>query len=230
MSHLCCLQHLVDHLVLGTSLRREAQHSHTRIVEASHRLGGLCCADGNLSKLVGIGHRCHSDITDHNHAVLTILRLLCDEQHRAADAGDTGGTLDNLQGGTQGFTRCRESTRYLSIGTFGLDDHATQVERILHQLAGFLDGHALLLAQFSQQLGIFLATRIVQRVDDGCLVDVLQSILLGISLDALGVTNENDVGQIVGQYSVGSAQGALFFGLRKHDTLLVGFRTCHDLL
>ena len=216
--------------MLGRALRREAQHGHARILEACHRLGGLSRADGNLCQLVGIGHGRHSHVAYDHHAVLAILRLLRDEQHGTAHAGDARGALDDLQRRTQRVARGRERTRNLTVGTLGLDDHATQVERVLHQFAGLLDGHALLLAQLSQQLGILLAAGVVQRVDDGGLVDVGESILLGIGLDALRITNEDDVGQFVGQHAVGGAQGALLFGLGQHDALLVSLCTCHDLL
>ena len=214
----------------GTALRGETEHCHARVFEASYRLGCLCGADGNLCQLVGIWHGRHGHVAHDDNTILAILRLFGDEQHGTADAGNARSALDDLQSWAQCVTRCRESTRYLSVGTFSLDNHATQVEWVLHQLASLLDGHALLLAQLGQQFCIFLATGVVQRVDDGSLVDVLKSILLGIGLDALGVTNEDDVGHVFSQYAVGSAQSALFFCLRKHDALLVGFRACYDLL
>ena len=169
-------------------------------------------------------------VANDDNTVLAILRLFGDEQHGTADAGNARSALDDLQSWAQCVTRCREGTRDLSVGTFSLDNHAAQVEWVLHQLTSLLDGHALLLAQLGQQFGILLAAGVVQRVDDGSLVDVLKSILLGIGLDALGVTNEDDVGHVFSQYAVGSAQSALFFCLRKHDALLVGFRACYDLL
>ena len=65
-SQLSGFNHLVDHLVLGTALRREAQHGNAGILKACHRLGCLCRADCNLSQLVGIGHRRNGHIANNN--------------------------------------------------------------------------------------------------------------------------------------------------------------------
>ena len=87
--------------MLGAALRREAQHSHAGLFEASHSLSHLGGTYGNLRKLGSIGHRSHSHVGHHKHTVLTILFLLRDEQQTTADAGNTRLALDDLQGRTQ---------------------------------------------------------------------------------------------------------------------------------
>ena len=72
--------------------------------------------------------------------------------------------------------------------------------------------------------------RVVLRVDDGSLVNVLKPPLCSELMDIGGVSNEDQIGDVVSQYSVGCFKGTLLFCLGEHDALLVGFRTCNDLL
>ena len=230
MSQLCGLHNLVNNLMLGATLGREAQHCHTRLGYACNRLCCACCAHSDLCQLVSIGHRCNGNVAHHDHAVLTILLLVGDEQHGTAHACDAGSTLDNLQCRAQGVARCAEGTADLSVGTFGLDDHASQVERVLNELAGLLNGHALLLAQLSQQGSILLTLRIVQRVDDGSLVEVCEPPLCSQFLYFLRITDEDDVCDVVSQYSVGGLKSALLCCFGEHDALLVALGACNNLL
>ena len=157
--------------------------------------------------------------------------MLGNEQHGAADAVDAGSALDDLQGGAQGLARGAEGTRDLAVGLSHLDNHAAQVEVVLrHQVAGLVDGHALLLAKLGQCGGIVLALGIVERVHDGGLVDVGQSPLVGQLLDVGGITNENNVRKVVGQGAVGSLQSTLLLCFGEHDALLVCFGARNDLL
>ena len=96
------------------------------------------------------------------------------------------------------------------------------------ELAGLVNGHALLLAQLGELLGVLLRLVEVERVDDGGLVDIFQAPFLGFLLDMVGVANEDDVGDIVGKHMVGCFQCALFLSLRKNDALLVSFGARHD--
>ena len=224
------LHHLIHHFVIGRAFRRETQHRHVGFFKSCHRASRSRRADGDLRQLIRVGHRRYGHIAHHENAILAILLLLGDKQHRTAHAGDSGRTFDDLQRGAQRLGSRRESTRNLAVGTARLDDHTAQIERIFHQFARLLDGHSLRFAQFAQQLGILLALRVVERVDDGRLVDVRQSPFLGIAVDFVGVSDEDDVGHFVGQNAVGSTQCALLVGLREHDALLVSLRPCHDLM
>ena len=214
--------------MLGRALGGEAQHGYAGIVEASNALGGLRGADGNLRELVGIGHGRHGHVAHHEDAVLAVFGLVGDEEHRATDAGDARRALDDLQGRTQGLTRSRERTGDLSVGTLGLDDHTTQIERVLHEGASLLDGHALALTQFAEQLSQLLAALVVLGIDERSLVDVFEVVLLSQCVYLLGVTDEDDVGQFVGQSLVSRDERALLFGLGEHDALRVGLRACDD--
>ena len=139
------------------------------------------------------------------------------------------GALDNLQGRTQGLARCGEGSGNLSVGTFGLDNHATQVERVLHQFAGLLDGHALLLAQFGQLLGIFLTAVAILGIDKRGLVDVGQAAFLGKCMHFVGITDKNKVCNVFCQHAVGCTECALFLSFREHNALLVSLSTRNDL-
>ncbi len=97
-----------------------------------------------------------------------------------------------------------------------------------HELTSLVDRHALLLTELSQLLGILLRLVEVERIDDRCLVDVLQAPLFSLLLDVCGVTNKNDVGDVVGKHMIGCFQCALFLSLGKNDALLVSFGACHN--
>ena len=129
--------------MLGRTLGREAQHSHTGISKACYRLSGLSGAHSNLRELGSIRHRGNGNVANNENAILTILFLLRDKKHTTTDTGDARSTLDNLEGRTQGVASGREGTGNLSVSTFGLDNHTTQIERVLHQFASFLNGHPL---------------------------------------------------------------------------------------
>ena len=83
------LNDLIDHLVLGRALGGEAQHGYAGIVEAGDTLGGLRGADGNLCQLVGIGHGRHGHVAHDEDTVLTVFGFVGNQEHGAADAGDT---------------------------------------------------------------------------------------------------------------------------------------------
>ncbi len=201
-----------------------------RLSDAGDGLGSLCGGEGNLCQLVGCGVRGNSDVTHHHDTVGTVLRL-GDEQHGTAHAGDAGSAFDNLQGGAQRVASGAEGTGDLTVGVARLDNHAAQIEVVVqHELAGLVDGHALLLTELSQLLGILFGLVEVQRVDDTGLVDVGQSPLLSLFKDVVTVADKDDVGNVVGQHAVSGFQCALFLSLRQHDALLVSLGTGHDLL
>ena len=155
--------------------------------------------------------------------------LVCEHKHGSTNTCHAGCALDNLESGTKSVARCAESARDLSVGTFSLDDHTSEVERVLHQLASLLDGHALLLAKFCEQFGILLCLGVVQRVDDSGLVDVVEVPLLCEALQLVGVADKNKVGEVVGQYTVGSSKCALLCCFREHDALFVALCARNDV-
>ena len=224
------LHDLIDHFVLGRALGAEAEHGDTRVLEACHAAGGLRRAYGNLCQLVGIGHGGHSHVAHDEHAVLAVLRTVGDEQHGAADTGDTRRALDNLQGGAQGVARGAECSADLSVGAFGLDNHASEIQRVSDELTGLLDGHSLALAEFAEELCQLLGAFEVLGVDECGLINVRQAVLLGQCVHFVWVSNEDDVGQFVGQCPVCSDERTLLGGLGQHDALAVGLRACDDFL
>ena len=117
----------------------------------------------------------------------------------------------------------------MSVGTLGLDNHTTQVEWVLHQFTGFLNGHTLLLAQLGQQLGILLALLAVQRVNQCSLVNVCQPALLSQCMHLVRITNQDEVGNVLCQHTVGGSQCALLLSFGEHNALLVTFGTRNNL-
>ena len=114
----------------------------------------------------------------------------------------------------QGRAECvacgAERTGNLAVCITALDDEASEVEGVHHLLAGFLDGHALLLAQFVEQLCVLLGLLAGGRVDDGGLADVGELEFLGERVYLVWIADEDDFGQLVGQCLVGSGKRALF--------------------
>ena len=222
--------HLVYDFVLGTALRGERKHGHARVFESGHAPGGLGCADGNLCQLLGVGHGGDGNVAYHEHTLLAVLRRLGDEQHGAADAGDAGGALNDLQGGPEGIACGGEGTADLSVGIAALDDEATEVQRIEHLLPGLLLGHALGLAQFVEQRCIIVGLGAGLGVDDGGLLHVLQTQFLGLRQNFLAVADEDDFGQLVGYGAVGSGQCALLQRFGEHDALFVALGSSNDFV
>ena len=183
--------------MLGRALCREAQHGHARLLETSHSLRHLSRADCNLRELISIWHGGHSHIGHYEYTILTILLLLGNQQQTTTHAGDARLTLDNLQCWTQGVASGGKSSGNLTVSTLSLDNHTTQVQGILNQFAGLLDGHTLILANLCQFLCQFLTLLIVLRVDESGLANVGESLLLGQSLYLCGITNQNDVGKVI---------------------------------
>ena len=213
----------------STSLCGEAQHGNTGIFEPSHTLSSLCSTNGNLRELCGIRHRCNSHVANHKYTILAKLGLLGNKQHATAHTRDARSALDNLKCRTQGLTCSREGSGNLSVGTFGLDNHATEVERVLHQFAGLLDSHTLLLAQLGQLLGIFLTAVAILGVDECSLVDVGQATFLGKCMHFVRITDENQVCNVLSQHTVGCTKCALLFSFGEHDALLISLSTRNDL-
>ena len=154
-------------------------------------------------KLACIRHWSNCNVAHDYYSILAILRLVGDEKHRSADTADARSTFNDLQGWTQGVASCAQRTADLSVGTFRLDYHTAKVEWILHQFTSFLNGHTLLLAEFSQQGCIFLRLGVVLRVDECGLVDVCQAPLLCQRVNLVWIANEDKVRHTVSQHSVG---------------------------
>ena len=214
--------------MLGGTLGREGQHRHAGLLEPGHALGGLRRADGDLGQLLGIRGGGHGHVADYQHAVLTVLRGLGDHQHRTAHAGDARGALDDLEGGTQGLAGGGEGAADLAVRIAALDDEAAEIQRIQDHFAGLFQGHALLLAELEQQLGIILRLFTGGGIDNGRISDVGQAQGCGIGKDLLPVADQDDVGQAVRDSAVGGGDGTLLEGLGKHDALPVGAGTRND--
>ena len=135
-----------------------------------------------------------------------------------------------MQGRAQRVASGAEGAANLSIGSLGLDNHAAQVERILYKFASLLDSHAFLFAQLCQQSSIFLTLRVVQRVNDGSFVEVCEAPFGAQFLNFIGVTNEDNVCDVVSQYTVGGFKRALLSSFREHNALLITFCASNNLL
>ena len=225
----CSLNHLVYYLVLGRTLCREAKHSNTWVLDASNRTGCLCCTNSNLCKLVGCRNRCYGNVAHNDDAVVAILVLVCKHKHSTANTCHARSTLDNLQSRTQSVACCAQCARDLTIGALCLDNHTAKIERILNKLASLLDSHALLLAKLGKKLCILLGFGVVERIDDSSLVDVVEIPLCGKLLKFVGVADEDEFGNTVGQYAVGCSKCALLSSFGEHNALFVALSARNDV-
>ena len=191
----------------------------------------MSCSIGNLSKLVCCRVRSYSNVTHYYNAILTILLLVCDEQHSTTYASDTWSALDNLKSWTESIASSAQCTRNLTVSALSLDNHTTEVEVVLsYEFTSLLYGHALLLAKFSELLSILLSLRVVLWINDSSLVDVVKTPLSCEILNIGRVTDEDDVCEIISQNFIGCFQCTLLFCFREHDALLVSFSASYDLL
>ena len=110
-----------------------------------------------------------------------------------------------------------------------LDDEAAEIEGILYQLAGLLDGHTLLLAELSQQLRILLLLGVIKRIDDGCLMDVSKTPFFGTGINLLWISDKDKICHTICQDLVGSFECTLLSTFGQHDALLVCLGACNEL-
>ena len=96
-------------------------------------------------------------------------------------------------------------------------------------MAGLLNGHAFLFAEFAKQLGILLALFARGGVDEGGFADVAEAPLLCLFKNLIHVSQDDEVGNSVSQNLVGGFQCALFSAFGQHDALLVGFGASNEL-
>ena len=209
-------------------MRREAEHRHTRF-ETGHSLCRACCAHCDLRQLVGVGHRRYGHVAHHQHTLVATFGGNGQQQHGAAYACDAGSGLDDLQSRTKHIACGVLCTGQLTVGIAGFDDEAAEIQRVLHEFARLLNGHALLFAEFAEQLCIFLLLRMIFRVDDGGFVNVAQAPFFGKFGDFFRISQDDEVGHAICEQLVGSFQGAFFRSFGQHDALFRGFGTCHKL-
>ena len=214
--------------MFGRTLSRKAEHGHTRIY-AGHGLGGAGGTNSNLGQLVGIGHGGNGHVAHYKHTVVAALGSVGEEQHGTAHASNARSCLDNLQGRTQHIACSVACTGQLAISIAALDNHATEVERVEHLFTCFFNGHALLLAQFGKEFGVFFLLGTGGRVDDSGLVNVAQAPLLGQLMDFVHIAKNDEVCHAVGQYLVGGFKCTFFRSFRKYNALLVCFGTRNKL-
>ena len=214
--------------MLGRSLGGERKHGHTRL-DAGHRLRGLGRANGNLCQLFGVGHGRDRHVAHHHHAVLTVFGGLGEEEHRTAHAGDAGSRFDDLECGTQHVAGGVKRAGQLSVGIAGFDHQAAQIERIFHQHARLLEGHAFLGAELRQELCVGFFLGVVERVDHRGLFQVLEAFILCQFGDFCGVPDQDQIGHTVGQDTVGGLNRAFFRAFGQDDALLVGSGASHQL-
>ena len=192
--------------MLGGTLGGEAQHGHTRFFDASDVLGGLGRDDGNLGQLVLVGVRVGGAVGENHHAVLSPLLVLENHDEGTGNDGHAGEGLHNLEGRTKDIAGRILGTGHFAVHLFVLDEQGGKVKRILHQLHGLVHLHALALADFAKHLGIELLLRVVLRVDNGGLSDVLQS---------------DDLSDFLSDDTVGCLEGSVFLAFSQDDTPII---------
>ena len=132
---------------------------------------------------------------------------------------------------TESIASSAQCTRNLTVSALSLDNHTTEVEVVLsYEFTSLLYGHALLLAKFGELLCILLSLRIVFRINNSSLVDVIKTPLCCKVLNVGRVTDEDDVCNVISQNFIGCFQCTLLFCFREHDALLISFSASYNLL
>ena len=112
-----------------------------------------------------------------------------------------------------------------AVGVVHVDHHNAEVTLVLHLLARFVDGDALLLAQLGEFLGIGLEKVAFARVDDSGIAHV----------DAMGRdlalrTEDDYVGDASIQNGTSGLHGADVASFGQDDLLLVGLGSLDNLV
>ncbi len=147
---------LVHAFMCGASFCREADHGDCR-VESGDIFCCLCRGDRDLCELLCGGIRNNRAVGEDEHLVFSEGAGL-GEKHDEGSAhyGDAWFCLEHLEGCTKHVGCGAECSGNHGVTVAALDHKATEIQRIKHRLAGFLDGHAFFLAQFLKQDCVWL--------------------------------------------------------------------------
>ena len=205
--------------MLGAALGREAEDGHAGL-HACDVAGGLGCRHCDLCQLGSGGIGDDGAVGKDEQAVGAVGRILGEHHHeRAGHDVDAGLGLDDLEGCAEHVAGGVEGTCHLSVGVAGLDHEAAQIEGIGCGGAGLLHRDAFLLAELEEEGSIFVDDLLVGGIDDGGLLDVFKLERRSHLVDFLGVADQDDVGDAVGDDAVCRCECAGFGAFGQHDAL-----------
>ena len=182
------LGYFVHEFVLSATFGREGEHSYAGL-DASDSTCGLCGRDSDLSELFGIRIRVHCTIGEEQETVLSQVLSRREHQERTADDRATGFGLEDLEGRTNRVCRRAACASQLTVGVAGFDHQAAEVQRILRFLSRLFLGHTFGFTELEEQVSILRHLRIMDRIYDLSLLDILIPFLSSHSLDFLGIAN-----------------------------------------
>ena len=135
----------------GASFCREADHGDCR-VESGDIFCCLCRGDRDLCELLCGGIRNNRAVGEDEHLVFSG-RGRPGEKHDEGSAhyGDAWFVLSTWKAARSTWDVGLSAPATMASPSPRLDHKATEIQRIKHRLAGFLDGHAFFLAQFLKQ-------------------------------------------------------------------------------
>ena len=190
-------------------------------------------ANGDLTELLCIRVRSNRTVGKHEDTLLAIsLCSLVFENHDecARDARDARSCLDDLKCRTKHVASSVASTCHLTVSLSALDDERTEVERILDEFCCFLWCHALLLTELEEEVGILLCVRVVFRLNDCSLVDILETIFGNESIDFRLCADEHDICDTITEDAVCCLDCTRFCAFCKDNALLVGLSLSNELI
>ena len=220
LSNTRCLHYLIYQLMLSRALRRERQHRHFRL-KAAQRTSRLRRRDSNLCQLLCIRIRVNRTVCKHKETALAQLLSRREHQERTRHNRHARLGLQYLECRTNSVCRRAAGTCQLAICVAVLYHQTAQVQRVLRLLRCLFLGHTFRLAQLIQQVRILCHLRVVLRVKQRRLLNVLITLLRCHLTNNSRVANQNQFGNLITQNNVRCLQCTGFIALRQHNALLV---------
>ena len=195
------------------------QHGDDRLGIGEQRPPRGLGIDGDLGQTVGIGLHFQAAVGEEEGAVVAQVAVGHVHDEERAHHLRAGSGLQDLQGRAQHVAGGVAGARDEAVRFAHLHHHHAEVQLVVHKLEGLLERHALRRAQLGQLLGIGLAQLGGAEVDDAGALQVAAG-----SGDVVGVAQDDEGGDALGENRLGGLEGADVVALGKHDGLLVGLR------
>ena len=206
--------------MFSRALRRERQHRHFRL-KAAQCTSRLCRRDSNLCQLLCIRIRVNRTVRKHKETALAQLLSRREHQERTRHNRHARFGLQYLECRTNSVRRRAAGTCQLTVRVAVLYHQTAQVQRVLRLLRCLFLGHTFRLAQLIQQVRILSHLRVVLRVEQRRLLNVLITLLRCHLTNNSRVANQNQFGNLITQDNVRCLQSTRFIALRQHNALLV---------
>ena len=185
---------------------------------AHERLPRLRGVHGDVRELFGIGLHFQAAVREQERPLLAQVAVGHHHDEERADQLHARRGLEDLQAGAQHVARGMACAGHHAVGAAGLHHHHAEVQHVVHEAHRRLGRHPLGLAQLVERLGEPFAQLGRARVDDARTAE-----LVGAGRDGVGVAEDDEVGDVVGQDALGRRQGALVVAFGQHDRLAIRF-------